>query len=176
MPATTSLAKTPVASSLRVFAAACLVLGTAGAQAFQLQGFRGMAWGDAAARLGESSLVAREGDVACYQRQHENMLFGDSALKSVRYCFHQDRLFMVTLSAAVNAKALARQVERTYGQPDTQRGPAAVWGAPAAGSWAELVAHGKRSQLSFYSGRYEPASSTHASATPDARPVRTAGF
>lgn len=174
MPATTPSRKTS-STSLRWFAAACLVLGASAAQAFQLQGFRGLAWGDAAGRLGESRLVAQEGDVACYQRRHENLLFGDSTLTSVRYCFVHDRLFMVTLAAAVDAKALTRQVARTYGQPDAQRGPAAVWGVPASGSYAELVAHGKRSQLSFYSGRHEPLSMS-AAAAPEARGVRTAGF
>lgn len=128
-----------------------LVLAAVGAQAFQLRGFRGVEWGAEAERLGvDATVVSREGELTCYQRANENLLFGDTELKAVHYCFVNDRLYSVRLEAAVGAKALAAELQRTYGRPDARRGLNATWGRKATDARAELVAQGEHSQLTLY--------------------------
>lgn len=145
-------------TAARLFAAFVLGLAVAGANAFELRGFRGVAWGEGADALGAAVATHNDGDVTCYQRETENLLFGDSALNGVRYCFYQDRLFMVALDAAVDAKTLSAEFERTYGRPDAHQGLAASWGNKTSGSHAELVANGKTAaRLTLYSSKIEPA-------------------
>lgn len=139
---------------------AALVLGLAaiGANALELRGFRGVTWGEGANALGTAVATQSDGDVTCYRRETENLLFGDSALNGVRYCFHQDRLFMVALDAAVDAKALSAEFQRAYGRPDARQGLAASWGNKTSGTHAELVANGKTTaRLTIYSNKIEPA-------------------
>lgn len=132
------------------FVASVLVLVAVGAQAFQLRGFRGVEWGAEAERLGpDATVVSREGELTCYQRANENLLFGDTELKAVHYCFVNDRLYTVRLEAAVGAKALAAEVERAYGRPDARRGLNATWGRKASDARAELVSRGEHSQLTL---------------------------
>ena len=128
-----------------------LVLAAAGAQAFQLRGFRGVEWGEEAERLGpDATVVSREGELTCYQRANENLLFGDTELKAVHFCFVNDRLYSVRLEAAVGAKALAAELQRTYGRPDARRGLNATWGRKATDARAELVSLGEHSQLTLH--------------------------
>ena len=142
----------------KLSAALCLGLVALAANAFELRGFRGVSWGDSAEALGMSSVAQIEGDVTCYQRERENLLFGDSALNGVRYCFHQDRLFMVTLDAAVGSKALSAELQRTYGRPSAHSAQAASWGNPTSGTRADLVANGDTAaRLTIYSNKIEPA-------------------
>jgi hypothetical protein len=149
-------------------AAFSLILFAVGAQAFQLRGFRGVEWGEEAERLGtEATVVSQEGELTCYQRANENLLFGDVALKAVRYCFHQDRLYSVRLDAAANAKALTTEFQRTYGRPDVRQGLNATWGHKATDSRAELVSQGEHSQLTLY---------PRQSAVAARRPVNATGF
>ncbi len=135
----------------------CLSLAAVGVHAFELRGFRGVSWGEGVEALGDAKVAYTDGDVACYQRERENLIFGDSALKGVRYCFHQDRLFMVALEAAVEAKVLAAEFEHTYGRPDGRRGQAASWGSKTSGTRADLVASGATARLTLYSNKIEPA-------------------
>jgi len=133
----------PSRSSLVASVAAALLLGAmwpADAQALQMRGFRGLMWGDPPAYLGEAELVGRDGDVQCYRRERENLLFGDSALRSVRYCFHQGKLFMVSIDSLVDPYTLGAEFERGYGPPDTRNGGTARWGKAADAVSAELVA------------------------------------
>ncbi len=129
--------------------AAALCLAAAGTHAFELSGFRGVAWGDAAARLGTATVVSREGALTCYQRERENLMFGDAELAAVRYCFLNDRLHSVRLEAAVSAQAMAAELQRTYGRPAARRGAVSTWGRAPDRSRAELVAQGERSQLTI---------------------------
>lgn len=127
-----------------------LVLAAAGAQAFQLRGFRGVEWGAEAERLGpDATVVSRDGELTCYQRANENLLFGDTELKAVHYCFVNDRLYSVRLEAAVGAKALAAELQRTYGRPDARRGLNATWGRKPTDARAELVAQGEFALLTL---------------------------
>ena len=129
-----------------------------GANAFELRGFRGVAWGQGAEALGEAVVAHADGDLACYQRESESMLFGDSALNDVRYCFQHNRLVMVALDAAVDPKALALQFQRTYGRPDARKGQVASWGRRSTGARAELVAQGaSAARLTLYANPIEPA-------------------
>lgn len=138
---------------------AALVLGltAVAANAFELRGFRGVAWGDGVDALAAAVATHRDGDVTCYQRETENLLFGDSPLAGVRYCFHRDRLFMVTIDG-VDARSLSAEFRRTYGRPDAQQGTTESWGTAASGTHAELVANAKAAaRLTLYSNKIEPA-------------------
>lgn len=148
----------PHALAFQWMAALCLGLATAGASAFELRGFRGVDWGESPQVLGVATVAQIEGDVACYQRERENMLLGDSVLNEVRYCFHQNRLFMVTLAADVDQKALVAEFQRAYGRPSARSSQAASWGGKASPTRAELVAQGRTAaRLTLYSNQIEPA-------------------
>ena len=147
----------------RTLAKLCIAAGfgllAVSAHAFELRGFRGVSWGDGVEALGDTAVLANtEGDVTCYQRERENLLFGDSALNGVRYCFHNDHLVMVALDAAVEPKALSAEFQRTYGRPDAQGRQAASWGGKTSGTRAELVAQGSAAaRLSIYSNKIDAA-------------------
>jgi hypothetical protein len=143
----------------KLAALVCLGAASLGAGALELRGFRGIAWGDGADTLGSAALAHADGDVACFKREHENMLFGDSPLNDVRYCFHQDHLFMVTLDSAVSLKALISEFQRAYGPPVARLPHAASWGSAASSARAELVSlptGGSPSRLTIYSNRFAP--------------------
>jgi hypothetical protein len=144
-------------TAAKLTAVFCLGLAAMSAGAFELRGFRGVSWGEGAEALGTASVSHSDGDVTCYQRERENLLFGDTALNGVRYCFHQDRLFMVTVDAAADAKALSTEFQRTYGRPDARRAQAASWGSKSSGTRAEIIASGAAARLTIYSNKIEPA-------------------
>ncbi len=107
--------------------------------AVELRGFRGLMWGDTPEYLGAAQVVHDDGAVACYQREEENLLFGDSPLKAVRYCFRQGHFFLVTLEAAVGAEQLAAEFQGGYGRPDLSGPGYARWGQSGAPLVAEVL-------------------------------------
>lgn len=122
---------------------AVLALGAAAsaAQAVEMRGFRGVAWGEASIKLGEASLVSKSsGDVSCYQRENENLLFGDSPVSSIRFCFKQDRLFLVSIESAQQAGNLADEFGRTYGKPSRSSAGRSLWAAHRGQAQAEVLA------------------------------------
>ena len=130
------------------------------ANALELRGFRGVAWGDSADKLGPAAVEQAEGDVACYKRERENMLFGERPVNEVRYCFHQDHLFMVTLDSADSLKAMLAEFQRTYGPPRARLSNTASWGSPSSIARADLVSlprGGSPSRLTIRSNRFDPA-------------------
>jgi hypothetical protein len=142
------------------FAAAATLLAGAmlamGAQAFELRGFRGVHWGEGVDALRDAGPAQVDGDVACYQRDRENLMFGDTELNGVRYCFHHDRLVMVMLDAPVTREALSAEFQRTYGRPATRSAQAEVWGGVPSTTQAELVAQGgQASRLTITVSRIE---------------------
>ena len=140
--------------------ATVLALGLAslGAQAFEMRGFRGVSWGEGVESLGASQLVQTDGNVSCYRREAENLIFGDSPLQEVRYCFHRDQFFMVSLGAALSSKALAAEFRRAYGAPSSRQAKAAVWGNKSGSARAEVVATSQGgSSLALYSNQYDPS-------------------
>lgn len=143
-------------TAAKLTAVFCLGLAAMSASAFELRGFRGVSWGEGVEALGAVTVAHNEGEVTCYQRDRENLLFGDTPLNGVRYCFHQDRLFMVAIDAAANAKALTAEFQRTYGRPTAQRHQAASWGAKGSATRAELAASGATARLVIYSNTIEP--------------------
>jgi hypothetical protein len=154
-------------SFAKLAAVACLGLASIGAHALELRGFRGVAWGDGADKLGAATVDQANGDVVCYKRERENMLFGERAVNEVRYCFHQDQLFMVTLDAAAGMKAMISELQRTYGRPQTRLGNRASWGTASSMARADLVAlpaGGSQSRLTIHSTQFEPASAKSAAA------------
>jgi hypothetical protein len=108
------------------------------AQALQMRGFRGLMWGDPPAHLGGATLEETAGPVRCYRREGDNLLFGDTELRAVRYCFHRDRLFRVVLEPLRGAAPLRAEFERGYGAPDQVGGGVAQWGGRADPLRAEL--------------------------------------
>lgn len=148
-------------SFAKLAAIACLGLASFGANALELRGFRGVAWGDGADKLGAATVDQTSGDVVCYRRERENMLFGERAVNEVRYCFHRDQLFMVTLDAAAGMKAMISELQRTYGRPQARLGNSVSWGTASTMARADLVAlpaGGSQSRLTIRSNKFEPAS------------------
>lgn len=145
-----TLSKTLVALALGVSACA--------AHAVELRGFRGISWGDGSVALGAAVLVSQEGKVTCYQRERENLLFGDSELSGVRYCFEQDRLFLVSVESAQRPEVLAGEFGRTYGSPQRLADGRLSWQAKPGASGAEVlaVAQGRPgSSLMLYSTQFD---------------------
>jgi len=138
-------------------AAAGLALAAAASHAVELRGFRGVPWGAGVDSLGPSQLAYTHGDVSCYRRERENMLYGDSPLKEVRFCFHQDHLFMVALDAEVPLDTLVREFEGSYGPPDWRVPAKTTWGDHATRARVEMIApaQGGASML-MYSNEYAP--------------------
>lgn len=149
--------KTIVGIACKLSAAFVLSLVAAGGvNAFELRGFRGVSWGEGVEALGASTVAQTVGQVTCYQREHENMLYGNTPLNGVRYCFHKDRLFMVALDAPVTPKAFVAEFQRIYGRPDSLRGEAASWGTKVSGTRAELASVGHEvTRLTIYSKKIE---------------------
>jgi len=164
--------KTMVGIACKLSAAFVLGLVAAGGvNAFELRGFRGVSWGEGVEALGASTVAQVVGEVTCYQREHENMLYGNTPLNGVRYCFHKDRLFMVTLDAPVTPKAFVAEFQRLYGRPDSLRGEAASWGTKVSGTRAELASVGHDvTQLKIYSKKIEPGVAQRMKPLPLAEP------
>lgn len=124
-------------------AALCLLaLAAFDAQAFELRGFRGVLWGEGADALRGEALVHEDGEARCYQREQENLLFGDTPLQGVRFCFDHDKLAMVVLDAPVAAAALSAEFQRAYGRPASQKKGVSTWGGAASATTARVVALG----------------------------------
>lgn len=123
-------------------AALSLALATFAAHAFELRGFRGVHWGEGADALRGVTLMQTDGDLACRQRETENLIFGDTTLNSVHYCFHRNHLVMVVLDAPVPLAAFSTEFQQTYGRPDSQRKGAQAWGDADSKTVAQIVATG----------------------------------
>jgi hypothetical protein len=140
------------------FAALCLALITFVAHAFELRGFRGVHWGEGADALRGTTVVQTDDDVACYQRESENLIFGDTALKGVRYCFHHDRLVMVMLDAPVARATFSAEFQRAYGRPASQHDGVESWGGTPSTTLARLEALGPQaSRITLSVSRIDPA-------------------
>lgn len=134
------------------------VAGMATAHAFELQGFRGVSWGDDASLLGAAKLVHEQGELRCYRRERENLMFGDSPLKDVRYCFRNDRLFLVMIEADATREDMVPQFQRTYGPPHLRSAAMVSWGGKADAVHVEMLsAPGSRhTLLRIHSKDYAP--------------------
>jgi hypothetical protein len=156
-------------------AALCLAVAAFGAQAFELRGFRGVHWGEGADALRGEALVHEDGEARCYQREQENLLFGDTPLQGVRFCFDHDRLAMVVLEAPVPSAALSAEFERAYGRPTSQKNGVSAWGGPSTATTARVVGVGpqvSRITLSVSKLDAETARRLHKLATADAAGAR----
>jgi hypothetical protein len=142
----------------KLFAVAALALSAVAAQAVEMRGFRGILWGEPSVQLGAAEVVSQDGEVSCYRRERENLLFGDSEVSSVRYCFVQDQLFFVSIDSDSATPVLANEFGRTYGKPQVQKAGRLVWGGKAGASRAEWLPQlsGQRgSTLMIYSSQFD---------------------
>ena len=143
---TTLLSSAPLAAMLT------LLTLSAPCQAAEIRGFRGIAWGDSAARLGPVQQVSKTAGVTCYERASESLVFGDSVIEGVRFCFRQDRLFMVAIASRAPPERIRAEFQSTYGPPDKRSPGSMSWLARSSPSRAELVyAKGQPTVLSIYS-------------------------
>ena len=142
----------PAPRSIRFAAATAVLLAASGLQAMELRGFRGVEWGESPARLG-SEAVKAEGHQgsACYRRATENLIFGDTPLADVRYCFKEGRFHMAIIDAPVAAPALQQELVGTYGRPTQVNELASRWGNRASSALAELTSTGGRATLRIQS-------------------------
>jgi hypothetical protein len=151
---------TPLIRLVLVAGLSMAALTAQGAASFEMKGFRGISWGDSAQRLGAATQVSNAGGVECYARPDENLMFGDSALSSVHYCFRGDRLFKVTLQSEGGFAALAAEFRSTYGRPHGVAKRRATWGDASSATRAELSSASQGdtgAMLSISSPRYAPA-------------------
>ena len=150
--------KLPPCTFASILGVLCLGALSTTANALEMRGFRGVSWGEGAAALGEAHAVLSHGDTVCYRRAKENMVFGQVALHTVRYCFQRDRLFMVIVDAAVEPKAVIAEFQSAYGPPQYRVGQAVSWGGPTSGTHAELSPRTAiATRLTIYSNHIAPA-------------------
>ncbi|WP_280153599.1 hypothetical protein [Piscinibacter sp. XHJ-5] len=124
--------------------------------AVELRGFRGVPWGAGVESLGDSHLVSAQGEVRCYRRERENLLYGDAPLREVRFCFHADRLVMVVVDAQVGPQALRGEFESSYGPPRVSSVSTALWGDSSTRARVEIDAPAANAPASMrmYSNEY----------------------
>jgi hypothetical protein len=133
------------------------------AGAVELRGFRGFAWGVDADSLGEAQQVSSDAGVQCYRRERENLLYGDSPIREVRYCFHDDRLFLVIVDSQVDEATLAAEFQVTYGPPSLRAKALSVWGDASTAVRVEI--DGAPAAMRIWSNEYAPREK-HASRAP----------
>lgn len=153
-----------IAPTTLVIAAA---LASGAVHAVELRGFRGVAWGAGVDSLGASSqLASTDGAVSCYRRERENMMYGDSRVTDIRFCFHDDHLFMVSVQADSTVEMLANEFQSTYGPPDVRAPIKTAWGDRSSATRVEIVAsaQGPGASMLMYSGKYEPTPKREAKA------------
>ena len=142
----------------RIALFAVLVAASACAGALELRGFRGVAWGADVQSLGAAQQVSSGDGVQCFQRERENLLYGDAPIRQVRFCFRDDRLFLVIVDAEVGRQALVAEFASSYGAPDEESATRSTWGDGTTRARAEIVgpASGAAASMRIYSGVYEP--------------------
>lgn len=144
--------------STRIVACALALALLPTAHAIELRGFRGMMWGDPPTHLGAARRVSAQAGVQCYEREQENLLFGDVPLRWVRYCFHRDALYLVQLSAVGQDDGLRTEFERGYGVPGGGGAASPRWGDPQHDVSAEIAgAAGAAAVLQLRSHRHAPS-------------------
>jgi hypothetical protein len=124
--------------------------------AVELRGFRGFAWGTDVDSLGEARQVSADAQMQCHRREHENLIYGDSPLREVRYCFHDARLFLVVVESKVDAAKLVAEFQDTYGPPTRRAASTALWGD--ASSRARVEISGAPASMRIWSNAHMPRS------------------
>ena len=76
----------------------------------------------------------------------------------MRFCFRDDRLFLVIVDAEVGRQALVAEFASSYGAPDEESATRSTWGDGTTRARAEIVgpASGAAASMRIYSGVYEP--------------------
>ncbi|HEX6703154.1 MAG TPA: hypothetical protein VF169_00230 [Albitalea sp.] len=129
------------------------------ANAVELRGFRGVPWGAAPDSLGAAAVVAERGEVRCYRRERENLLYGDSPIREVRFCFHRNHLFGVEIDSEVDQRTLRAEFQSSYGPPAFSVPSRASWGDQSTRARVEIVAPptGSPASLHIFSNEFEPS-------------------
>lgn len=128
------------------------------ASAVELVGFRGVPWGAQLESVEPAQVVSAQGEDRCYKREHENMLWGQSPLSDVRFCFHRGRFYMAVLESRTDVRTLASEFTAMYGAPTTEDRTRAVWGSRNGGARVEIVAPapGAPATMRLLSNEFEP--------------------
>jgi hypothetical protein len=130
----------------------------AGAAGVELVGFRGVPWGAEPDSVEPAQLVSAQGEYRCYKRERENLLWGDSPLSEVRFCFHRDRFYMAVLESKTDVDTLASDFKSMYGAPTMEAPTRVEWGNRYGAARAEIsaAAPGGAATLRLTSNEFEP--------------------
>ncbi len=139
--------------------ATVLTLGAcASAGAVDLVGFRGVPWGAQPDSVEPAELVSAQGEQRCYRRERENMLWGESPLSAVTFCFHRDRFYMAVVESKTDVQTLSAEFKSMYGAPSMAAPTRVVWGSRNGIARAEIVAPmpGGTATMRLTSNEFEP--------------------
>ena len=142
----------------RLAALAALVVSSLSVNAVELRGFRGIPWGADVDSLGAAVQVSSRDGVQCYKRERENLVYGEAPITEVRFCFHEERLFMVIIDSQLDQKALLAEFQGTYGPPDIRVPTRISWGDYTTRARVEIMAPpaGKPASMRIYSNDFGP--------------------
>lgn len=142
----------------RVLLSALGLAACAGAGAVELVGFRGVPWGAEPDSVEPAQLVSAQGEYRCYKRERENMLWGESPLSEVRFCFHRDRFYMAVLESKTDVHTLATEFKSMYGAPTAEAPTRVQWGNGYGAARAEIFAAGPdgTATMRLTSNEFEP--------------------
>jgi hypothetical protein len=121
----------------KLFVAAVMVTSAHVGYCGDINGFRGMLWGDPPAKLGGAHLLENDGVLTVYDRSSDRLEVGDAQVKHIVYYFYRDQLESVIIKykGINNFYALQRSLNATYGtaEPSNQAPQAYVWRSNAVG-------------------------------------------
>lgn len=96
-----------------------------------LDGFRGIKWGDPPAKLGPHKPSIAKGGKQCFERVGEKLQLGDAQLHKVLYCFRENRFdYVIADSDRRNSKALKKVALQAFGTPSLDISSYAHWSLP----------------------------------------------
>ncbi len=110
--------------------ASCLACASANAGGL-VPGFRGMQWGDSAAKLGASTPLpkAKPTDYDCYTRATDKPAINDIPVKPIRYCFHDDKFVFLHIEFDKKfTSQMKKSVAAAYGAPNFATSDYLTWG------------------------------------------------
>jgi hypothetical protein len=105
-------------------------------------GFQGIPWGAAAAKLAEGKKISGSSQYDCYRIGDGKAVVAEAAVSNLRLCFNQDRFYFAQMEYAGEEmyQKLLAYGKASWGEPKPgQRFTEAfVWGGPQEGVYVEL--------------------------------------